>query len=113
MKESSQVRKLLITTAVIILSFPVIAGATLSANDAGHAVVRVSYADLDLSRSAGITTLYQRIQSTSDAACGARRSLIRSGSLQGLMKHRHCYNDLVSKLVAQANNAKLSEMHAG
>lgn len=113
MKESSQVRKLLIAFAVVVLSFPAIAGATPIVSGAGQSAVRVSYADLDLSSEAGLTTLYQRLRSATDAVCGPRRSLREAGSLQRLINNRHCYNDLLDKLVAKANNAKLDEIHEG
>ena len=112
MKESNRVRKLLIASAVVVLSIPAIAGAVPHVNDAGQAVVRVSYADLNLSSEAGVAALYQRIRNAANAACGPRHSLLEAGSLQQLVKNKHCYNDLLSRLAAKAN-ARLDEIHAG
>jgi len=113
MKESKYVRKLLIASAVLVLGIPAIASATPLINDEGEPVVRVSYADLDLSSQAGLVALYKRLQGASGAACGPRRSLRAAGSLQQLNDNKHCYNDLLSKLVAKVNNAMLDEIHAG
>ena len=112
MKESIQVRKLLIACAIFVLGIPAITSATQHVNDAGQVVVRVSYADLNLSSEAGLLTLYRRIQSESRFACGPR-DYLHAGSLHQWKINKDCYNDLVSKLVAKANNAKLSEIHAG
>ncbi len=113
MKESNYVRKLLIASAVLVLSIPAIASATPLINDEGEPVVRVSYADLNLSNQAGLVALYKRLQGASSAVCGPRRSLTAAGSLQQLIKNKHCYNDLLSRLVAKVDNAKLNEIHAG
>ncbi len=112
MKESNRVRKLLIASAVVVLSIPAIAGAVPHVNDAGQLVVRVSYADLDLSSEAGLLTLYRRIQTESRSACGTH-NYRKAGSIQQLRDNKQCYNDVLSKLVAKVNNARLNEIHAG
>ncbi len=113
MKESNYVRKLLITSAVLVLGIPAIASATPHNSSVEEATVRISYADLNLSSQAGLIALYKRLQGASSAICGPRRSLTAAGSLQQLIKNKHCYNDLLSKLVAKLDNAKLNEIHAG
>ncbi len=112
MKESNQVRKLLIASAIFVLGIPAIAIATPHINDEGEPVVRVSYADLDLSTKAGAVTLYKRLQGASSAVCGPR-SLRQAGSLQQSRDNTQCYNDVLSKAVAKANSTKLDEIHAG
>ncbi len=113
MKESNYVRKLLIASAVLVLGFPAIASATPLTNDEGKPVVRVSYADLNLSTEAGLVTLYKRIKGAADRACGPQHSYRDAGSLQQLRDNKQCYNDVLSKLVAKVNNARLDEIHAG
>ena len=113
MKESNRVRKLLIASAVVVLSIPAIAGAVPHVNDAGQVVARVSYADLDLSSEAGLVTLYKRIKGAADRACGPQHSYLVAGSLRQLWNNKQCYNDVLSKLVAKVNNARLDEIHAG
>ncbi len=112
MKESNQVRKLLIAAAIFVLGIPVIASATPLINDEGEPVVRVSYADLNLSSQAGLVALYKRLQGASKAVCG-RLSLREAGSLEQLRFNKQCYRDALTKAVAKFNNAKLDEIHAG
>ena len=114
MKESNYVRKLLIASAILVLGIPTIASATPHINDEGESVVRVSYADLDLSSQAGLVALYERLQGASRAFCPPRRSLrVAAGTLQQRINNRQCYNDLLSKLVAKVDDAKLNKIHAG
>ncbi len=113
MKESIQVRKLLIACAIFVLGIPASASATPHNSSVEEATVRISYADLNLSSQAGLVTLYKRLQRVSSAFCGPRHSLAYAGSLQQLNSNRHCYNDLLSRLVAKVDNAKLNEIHAG
>ena len=102
----------MIASAVLVLGIPAIASAIPHVNDAGQIVARVSYADLDLSSEAGLLALYRRLQSESRSACGPL-NYRQAGSFQRLKFNRDCYNDLLSKLVAKVNNAKLDEIHAG
>ena len=111
MKESKHVRKLLIATAVVILGAPAIASSAPFINDEGDTVVRVSYADLNLSSQAGLEVLYRRLQGAADSVCGPRRSLREAGSQQQLIDNKQCYRSLLSKLVAKVGNAKLTEIH--
>ena len=111
MKESNQVRKLFIAFAIFVLGIPAIASAVPHANDEGNTVVRVSYAGLDLSTEAGLVILYKRLKRASRAACGPR-VYRQTGSLAQAKNYRDCYDDLLSKLVAKLDNAKLDEIHA-
>ena len=113
MKELNYVRKLMIASAVLVLGIPTIASAAPLFNDEGEQVVRVSYADLNLSSQAGLAALYKRLQGASRAGCGPQYSVASAGSLRNLNNNRHCSNDLLSKLVAKIDNAKLDEIHAG
>jgi len=112
MKESNQIRKLLIASAVIVLGIPAIAGATPNISNLEYAAVRVSYADLNLSNEAGLVKLYARLQSASRTVCGPR-SLDEAGSLEQLSRNKACYRNALSKAVAKFNNARLDKIHAG
>jgi len=112
MKESNQVRKLLIASAVIVLGIPAIAGATPSISQIEDDAVRVSYADLNLANEAGLVTLYERLQDASDAVCGPR-SLSEVRSPRDLAFNKQCYRDALSKAVAKFNSAMLDKIHAG
>ncbi len=113
MKESSYVRKLLVASAILVIAVPAMANSSSFINDEGNLVVRVSYADLNLSTEAGLVALYKRLQGVSSAACGPRLSLRVAGSLQRMRNSRECYKDLLFKLVAQVDNAQLYVIHAG
>ncbi len=113
MKESNQVRKLLIASAIFVLGIPAIASAMPHISDQGDTVVRVSYADLNLSTEAGLVTLYKRIKGAANRACGPRYSYRDAGSFQQLRDNKQCYNDVLSKFVAKVNNARLDKIHAG
>jgi UrcA family protein len=112
MKESNQVRKLLIASAVIVLGIPAIAGATPSISHVEDNAVRVSYADLNLSNEAGLVKLYARLQRASRAVCGPR-SLVEAGSTKQLTENKACYRNALSKAVAKFDNATLDRIHAG
>ncbi len=112
MKESNYVRKLLIASAVLVLGFPAIASATPLINDEGKPVVRVSYADLNLSSQVGLVALYKRLQGASSAVCGPR-DYRQAGSLEQLSQNKVCYRNALSKAVAKFNNATLDKIHAG
>ena len=112
MKESNQVRKLLIASAVIVLGIPAIAGATPNTRDVEDDAVRVSYADLNLANEAGLVKLYARLKSASRTVCGPR-SLREAGSLDQLSRNKVCYQNALSKAVAKFDNATLDRIHAG
>lgn len=112
MKESNVVRKFIIATAVAALAIPAIAGATPDINAKGHAAVRVSFADLDLSSKSGLQTLYGRLKAASYSVCGTQ-SLFEAGSIDQLVENRRCFSKALSKAVAKFDNEQLNDIHAG
>lgn len=113
MNKSNVVKKLLTVSAIFVLGIPTITSATPQIHDEDQEVVRVSYGDLDVSKEAGVRTLYARILRAADRACGGQDSLREAGSLQALMNYRTCYDSISSKLVAKADIPELSNLHAG
>lgn len=114
MKESKVVRTFLLSAAFTALAIPAIAGASPEINDNGRTAVRVSFADLDLSREAGLQTLYGRLRAASYSVCGSgSRSLIEAGSLDQLAVNKRCFHKALSKAVAKIGNDKLNKIHAG
>ena len=113
MKESKYIRKLIIASAILVLGIPAIASSSQFVNDEGDTVVRVSYADLNLSSQAGLDVLYSRLQAASNSFCGPRRSLREAGSQQQLISNKQCYSNLLSRLVAKVGNPELTEIHTG
>ena len=112
MKESKLVRTFLMSAALIALAIPAIASASPDINDNGRTAVRVSSADLDLSKVAGAQTLYIRLRAASHSVCGSR-SLTEAGSLNQLTVNKRCFESALSKAVARIGNAKLNAIHAG
>ena len=112
MNELHRVRILSAIVAVVILCSPAIAHAADLADNMRATVVRVSFSDLDLSSEAGLATLYQRIRSAADAACGPRHSLVEAGSLRRLSENRKCYDELYAKFVKQVEDRQLDQSDA-
>ena len=112
MKESKIVRTFLMSAALTALAIPAIASASPGIEDNGRTAVRVSYADLDLSKLAGVQTLYSRLRTATRSVCGSRL-LTEVGSLKQLTVNKRCFNKALSKAVARIGNEKLSEIHAG
>ena len=112
MKESKLVRTFLMSAALTALAIPAIASASPDINDNGRTAVRVSYADLDLSKLAGVQTLYIRLRTATRSVCGSRL-LTDVGSLKQLTVNKRCYDTALSKAVARIGNEKLNELHAG
>jgi UrcA family protein len=69
--------------------------------------VRVSYADLDLSREAGARALLERIEAASQRVCGPRPS---PRNLKINIHYRACYRDAVSQAVAEVESPLLSAL---
>jgi len=113
MKESKSIRKFLTMSAILVLGIPAIASSSQFVNVEGDTVVRVSYADLNLSSPAGLDALYRRLQAASSSFCGPQRSLREAGSQKQLVSNKQCYSNLLSKLVAKVGNADLTELHTG
>ena len=70
--------------------------------------LRITVSDLDLSKNADVATLYARIRSAAQKACGAD---VVTGSR--LVSHgmRQCVGQAVDGTVAQMNNPTLSAYH--
>jgi len=113
MNESQFIKKLLTVSAILLIGVPAISSAALQVDDEGHEIVQVAYGDLDISKDAGVRELYVRIKDAADRACGGDVSLIEAGSIEALSAYKACYGNISSKLVAKANNAELSKLHAG
>ena len=70
--------------------------------------VTVSYADLDVSRQAGVDTLYRRIVAAADSACSPKPDT------RDLVAHRdweQCVDLAVDNAVAHIANPTLSQTH--
>jgi UrcA family protein len=95
------------TLAVVATTSASVQAADRTASSTTQSIT-VSYADLDLSRQAGVDTLYRRILSAADSACSPKadtRDLIaRRDWLQ-------CVDLAVDNAVAHIANSTLSQTH--
>ena len=78
------------------------------AGDAVRTQVPVSYDDLNLSNPAGARTLYARLKSAADEACGGRPSW---RDLQGYRNYQSCYESALNKAVSKVNSGQLQALH--
>src|SRR5687767_13659944 len=72
--------------------------------------IRVSYADLDISRAPGASTLYHRIEAAARKVCTPASS---GDPLRFRMQFKACYNKAVEDAVAQVNKPALVALHRG
>ena len=70
--------------------------------------LRIVVSDLDLAKSSDVATLYHRIKSAAQQACGAD---VVTGSRLASGSKKKCLNEAVDGAVAQINNASLSAYH--
>jgi UrcA family protein len=82
---------------------------TASAADAPapHSL-RITVSDLDLSKNTDVATLYARIKSAAEQACGTD---VVTGSRLPSGSKKQCMSQAVDGAVSQINNASLSAYH--
>ena len=93
-----------LSTLSLIGSARVVAGDLLSA----PASVRVSYADLDITSTAGATALHRRIKTAAKEVCG-----YEGYSLVEINLWQRCVRDAVDGAVASVNSPLLTAIHTG
>ena len=71
--------------------------------------VRVNYADLDISGAAGVQTLYARIKSAAQKACGPEPAVL---DLRDAAGYDACYKQAVAKAVNRVGSDRLQALHA-
>lgn len=111
MKESKFVRVVVATIAVVAFSLPAFASADAGDEPKGRSE-KVSYADLNIEKEAGVYTLYRRLQQASKRVCGVE-SLKVTGSVRNMSDSRRCYRNSLDKAVAKFNNSRLTAVHEG
>ena len=70
--------------------------------------VVVTFDDLNLASTAGARTLYARLKSAAQQACGSRPT---GRDLQGYMAYQSCYDSALDKAVRKVDNAHLQALH--
>ena len=108
----SKILKILVASIIVFaLGAPAIASAAPQSSLEGTAV-KVSFADLNLQKAAGAEALYRRLQNAAKQACGVR-SLQIEGSVRKFAEARSCYRNALSAAVAEVDNERVSDIHAG
>ena len=99
-----------VATAMSVASFASAAG--LADDDAPTRTVKVW--DLDLSKTADVRALYQRVQNTANAMCRAevKRHWLATRHRAPIGWAERCVTEAVDSAVRGAANQRLAEMHA-
>ncbi|MGD2167464.1 MAG: UrcA family protein [Gammaproteobacteria bacterium] len=92
---------LLIVCAACILPLRLVAADTVTES------VRVSFAELDLKKEAGVRELYKRLQRASKRVCGTSFSAPRRLDRE----QDSCYQETLNSAVAQVGNPLLERIH--
>jgi UrcA family protein len=88
-------------------------GAFADSRDSEIAAVAVSYAELDLSKAAGAEVLYDRLQRAAAKVCGVNARTTSLYYVATAAEKKACYQDALSRAVAQIDAPLLKEQHAG
>ena len=99
-----------VASFALLASVPVVNASSPSVSEENGRLT-VSFADLDLSSDAGVAALYQRLQRASDRAC-ATGSILEKGSARAVRDAEVCVGEVLSKMVAEIDNAKLTAIHS-
>jgi len=101
----------LIGLAAIMSAYIVHAGADPAAASRYRETrtITVTYGDLDLSKTAGIEKLYQRLKVAARNVCGSRD--VRD--LNAVQDWRRCYRSALAGAVRDVGNTRLSALHEG
>ena len=83
-------------------------GVAHAADAANPQSLRISVNDLDLSKNGDVATLYARIKSAAEQACGQD---VVTGSRLPSGSKKQCISQAVDGAVSQINNASLSSYH--
>ena len=75
--------------------------------------VAVSYAEFDLSKPAGASALYERLQRAAAEVCGLNARTVGLTGGASTAEKKACYQDALSRAVAQVDAPLLAEQHAG
>jgi len=73
--------------------------------------IKVSFAELNLQKEAGVRVLYTRLLKASKTACGAHGPQTLLPTAPALRDHRTCVKESLSNAVSQIGNARLTAIH--
>lgn len=112
MKHLALAKPWIAAVAVATIAAPAIASASLTSVASEEVRISVNYADLDLSKAAGVEVLYRRLRSAASSACGPT-SWSEVGSLEQIANNKACARQLVDRAVQKLDNAALTSLHLG
>jgi UrcA family protein len=98
-------KKYLIAGLLLALSGVAGAASPVAATEAPQVVV--NYGDLNVQSSAGVRSLYARINTAAAKVC----SPLESRTLSLKQAHEQCVSDAVAESVATVDNAQLTNLH--
>jgi UrcA family protein len=99
--------KPLILAIAGLAGLPFAAGAAIAPADAPS--VRVQFADLDLTRDAGVEHLYVRLRHAASTVCDQHADV---RDFRALASERTCTNQVLDRAVAEIRSSRLSARHA-
>ncbi len=95
-----------------VLAIALSAG-TVLADEAGMESVAVSYAELDLTKSAGAEVLYDRLQKAAAQVCGLNERTSTLFYSATASEKRACYQDALDRALAQIDAPLVVAQHSG
>ena len=78
-----------------------------------QAGVKVSFAELDLDKAAGVDALYTRLKKAAEQVCGLNVRLSYAVTVQSASDRYRCYTDALDRAVTSIDLPSLTEKHAG
>lgn len=109
MKVKKRVGITAISLCAVALAVPAIGFGALNGTTEKYEI-SVTFGDLDLTRKAGVQTLYNRLTSAATKACGST-SFSELGSIKRVVENKRCQSDFMSRAIAKVNNDLLSDLH--
>jgi len=94
-------------SALAVLLSPLAAANTIVSRGYGVASQTVNFADLDLTNSKGVATLYRRIRFAADKVCDSDEPT----SLSTHMHVRICAKEAIDRAVKDVNSHALTNLH--
>ncbi len=111
MKESKIAKAVVATVAVLAFSMPVYASDDAKGELKGKSE-KVTFADLNLEKEAGVQALYRRLQHASKRVCGVE-SIKNAGGVREVSDQYRCYRETLDAAVARIDNDTLTKIHEG
>ena len=84
-----------------------------SASNRESAGVKVSFAELDLDKAAGIDALYTRLKRAAEQVCGLDARTSHAITVQAATERYACYTDALDRAVTSIDVPSLTAKHAG